>query len=220
MEIIAFEEKTQEATAAILLNNVIAVLNNKRSSKEDFEFAVKPFTVIQWTRSMLEKLGIDRVNRVLGRLKRTKTDKAMLRIIIDHFKIALSDQSFQMPAIFAEWHTVLLKYSLNQIADWSTWATVINFLNSLKITSPPAMAELTLEGIHIYNKTSPFQELTLSLWQAVRIEFAQAKGVLPLTIQFRSPDFSLSDALRAQNVETSAFGKRTGCGYEGTSATG
>ena len=207
MESIAFELKTQESTAAILLNNVISTLNNPRSSEEDFEFALKPFTVIQWTRPIIEKLGIDRINRVLGRLKKATTNKVMLRLIIDHFKIALSEESFQMPSLLAEWQSTLIKYSLNQIADLATWSTVISFLDSLNVKSPSTLAELTLEGIHVCNKTSPFQELTLSLWQAVRLEYARSKGAMPLTIQFRSPDFSLTNALRAGNVESSAFGE-------------
>ena len=120
----------------MLLNNAIATLNNVRSSQEDFEFDLKPFTVIQWARSVIERLCVGRINRVYGRLKRAKTDKTTLRLVIGRFKIALSDQSFQMPAILAERHTVLTKYSLNHIADLATWSAVITFLDSLNAKSP------------------------------------------------------------------------------------
>ena len=206
MEEVALETKTQESTAAILLNNIIAILNNSRSSQEELEYALKPFTVIQWARQIIEKLGINRVNRVFGRLKRANVPKATLRLIIDHFKTALSDQGGSMPAPLVEWRTLLTKYSLNQIADYATWTLVIQFLATLNFPTPASLAEMTLEGVNMHHPDSPYKELVISLWQAIRIEFAPAKGLTPLTLQFRANNFSLVDALRAQNVETSEFG--------------
>ena len=64
MEIIASEHRTLESAAAILLNNIINVLNNDDSKAEDFEFALKPCAVTQWARPIIEKLGIKKANRV------------------------------------------------------------------------------------------------------------------------------------------------------------
>ena len=206
MEEAALEIRTQHSTADILLNNIIAVLNNPRSPSEDFEYALKPFTVIQWTRGIIEKLGISRANRVFGRLKRTNVPKATLRMVIDHFDIALSDQGTQMPATLAEWCSLLTKYPLNQIDNYATWTLVIQSLSIEPVPTPAHVSEMSLETVNTTFSASPYRELILSLWQAVRIEFAMAKGVTPLTLQFRANNFSLVTALRAQNVETSGFG--------------
>ena len=72
MESAAFEMRTLESTAAILLNNIIGVLNSADSKEEDFANALKPLAAIQWAKPIIEKLGIGKINRTFGRLKRTK----------------------------------------------------------------------------------------------------------------------------------------------------
>ena len=66
MDQIAFEQRTLESTAAILLNNIIATLNNKDSAKEDFIYVLKPFAIIQRARPIIEKLGIEKSTAFLG----------------------------------------------------------------------------------------------------------------------------------------------------------
>lgn len=109
LETIAFEQRTLEAAAAILLNNIITTLNNPKASPGDFANALKPFAVIQRTRPIVEKLGIEKINRVFGRLKRTQIPKVTPRLIIDRFSIALSDQGGLMPPELTEWRTILTK---------------------------------------------------------------------------------------------------------------
>ena len=207
METIAFEPRTLESTAAILLNNIISTLNKSDSSDEDLENALKPFAIIQWTRPIIEKLGVGKINRMFGRLKRTKVPKPTLRLIIDHFTIALSDQGALMPIELAEWRTILTKYSLNILADYATWTLVIQFLKGLNFPTPESFAEAKIENISPIVATSPYCDLINAFWQALRIEFASAKGLTPLTVKYRSDNFSLVQALRADSVEESEFGK-------------
>ena len=207
MDQIAFEQRTLESTAAILLNNIIATINNNDSTKEDFIYALKPFAIIQWTRPIIEKLGIEKINRVFGRLKRAPVPKDTLRLMIDHFKNALSDQGSDMPVEYTEWETILTKYSLNLQADFSTWTSVIHLLNTLQQPTPAGLSELTLDGITGLTEASPYQELICPLWQAVRYEFAPSKGITPLTLKFRTDSFSLTEALKAKSVEDSEFGR-------------
>ena len=206
MESIAFETRTLESTASILLNSVINVLNSSDSKTTDFEDALKPFAVIQWARPIIEKLGIDKINRVFGLLERSQTPKPAPRLIIDHFKTALSDLGGQMPDHLAGWRTILTRYSLNLLADYSTWALVIEFLLTQKVKTPVGFSEFNLEELENVTASSPYCELVRSLWQAVRLDFATAKGVTPFTLQFRPNNFSLLEALRAKNVEESGLG--------------
>ena len=206
MDQLAFGHRAVESTAAILLNNLINTLNAADSTAEDFEHALHPFAAIQWAKPLIEKLGISKINRVFGRLKRTTIAKAPLRLVIDHFKTALSDAGEAMPDGLAEWRTILTRYSLNLLADYATWTPVINFLHEHRIATPVGFSELSPAEVNILIANSPFGELTNSLWQAVRIEFSSAKGITPLTTQFRSNHFSLVEALRAKCVEESDFG--------------
>ena len=92
MDICAVEQKTLESTASILMNNLIRALNDRHSSPEDLSNALKPFSVIQWSKSLIVKLDVDKINRIFGRLKRSGVDKALLRLIIDHFHDTLSEK--------------------------------------------------------------------------------------------------------------------------------
>ena len=206
METIAFEHRTLDSTAAIPPNNIINVLNNANSSASEFELALKPFAATQWTRPIVEKLGIDKTNRVSGRLKRSPVPKPALRVVIDHFKVALGDKGALMPTHLTEWRTILTRYSLNQLADYSTWTLVIQFVIEQRIAGPGTLAEVNLAGIESLSISSPYGELIRALWQAVKLEFAAEKGLTPFAMQFRTKDFSLVEALRAQNVEESEFG--------------
>ena len=141
--------RTIESTAAILLNNVVSTLNKSDSSVGDLENDLKPFTIIQRARPMIEKLGISRINRVFGRLKKTKVSNVTLRLIIDHFKTALENQSMEMPLELAEWRTILTRYSLNSLADRATWVLVLQFLISHNFPTPGGLAEATLTGVNL-----------------------------------------------------------------------
>ena len=167
MELIAFEKRTLQSTAAVLLNNIINVLNNSQCTTGKLSDALRPFSVIQWTRPPIEKLGIDKINRMFGRLKRSKIPKTELRTVIDHFKIALSDKGALMPEEFTEWRTLLTRYSLNLLADYATWAEVIAFITRSKIASPSQFSELSLQETNEMSNISPYNELIGPLWQAV-----------------------------------------------------
>ena len=206
METIAFENRTLQSTAAVLLNNIIKVRNTASSKAEQLSDALRPFAVIQWTRPLIEKLGVAKINRMFGRLKRSPITKTELRLVIDHFRIALSDRGALMPDEFAEWRTLLTRYSLNLLADYATWTGVLGFLLKNKIDTPAQFAELSLQLMNDLAKISPYEELIGPLWQAVRLEFASAKGVTPFTLKFRSENFSLVGALKAKNVQESEFG--------------
>ena len=206
MGAIAFERRTLDSAASILLNNIANILNNDKSNSYDFDLALKPFAVTQRTRPIIEKLGIDKTNRAPGRLKRPPAPKPALRLVVDHFKTSLSDPGAKMPDNLADWRTILTRYSLNLLADYATWTLVIHFVIAHRVDIPGAFSEIRQGGADPLSASSPYGELVRSLWKAVKLEFAAANGITPFTMQFRTKDFSLVEALRAQNAQESEFG--------------
>lgn len=147
-----------------------------------------------------------KVNRVFGRLKRTKIYKKAPRLVIDHLTIALTDKGEQMPLQLTERRAILTRYSLNMLADFQTWTIALQSIGNQDIPTPVCFSELSLEEIQNATSTSQYGELLTSIRQSARIEFCESKRLTPITLQFRQKNFSLLGALRAQNVEESAFG--------------
>ena len=200
------DSKTLESTAVILFNNIIAVLNQRKVSSQELETALKPFAVIQRNKGMLEKIGVDKMNRLLGRLKRSPVPKPALRIAIDHLHEAVADKGVTSPHRLTDWITLITKYSLNTIAAFHTWIPAIEVLEASEITNPLALSCLSLHDFNEISIGPPHADLLNSLYQAVRIEYVSHKGVNRMALRFREENFSLVEALRAKNVEESGFG--------------
>ena len=197
---------TLSSTAAILFNNIITVLNSKKISSNELETALKPFAVLQWNKEIIDKIGIAKINRTLGRLKRSPVNKTSLRLVIDHFHAAVEDKGIDLPLRLTEWIAIITKYSLNTLAGYKTWVPAIELLESNSIATPLALSCISLHDFNEIALPSLHADLLNSLYQAVRIEFAPHKGVTRLALRFRADDFSLTEALKAKNVQDSAFG--------------
>ena len=206
MDAWVIDADTQFTTASILVNNLNAVLSKRKVSSQEIETAMKPFAVIQWNKDIISRIGSDKINRVLGRLKRSPVCKVALRLVIDHFHTARTETGVALPNKLTEWITLIAKYSLNTLADYATWVPSLQFLEDNKITNPVSLSNISLVSFNEIADGSPFADLLTSLYQAVRLEFASAKGVTPLSLRFRENNFSLVHALRAKNVEESTFG--------------
>lgn len=200
------DRNTLESTAVILFNNIIAVLNQKKVSSQVLETALKPFAVTQWNKSILDKIGIAKMNRLLGRLKRSPVPKPALRLVIDHLHEAIEDRGVTLPHRLTDWLTVITKYSLNTLAAYHTWIPAIEILEDKQITTPVSLSCLTLSDFGEIAIGSPHADLLNSLYQAVRIEYVSHTGVTRLALRFREENFSLARELSAENVEESGFG--------------
>ena len=132
----ATEPHTQESTASILVNNVINVLNKAKVSSNELETAIKPFAVIQWTKPIITKIGIQKTNRILGRLKRSSDPKDALELVIDHLHTALTDNGNEVPNRFSERISILAKYSLNRLAEFHTWIPALTWLAARNVDAP------------------------------------------------------------------------------------
>ena len=127
--------------------------------------------------------------------------------MIDHFRTALSDPGAQMPDNSAERRTIITRYSLNLLADYATWDLAIHFIIAQRVDSPVGFSGLKLDVVESTpSSSSPYGELVRSQRQAARWECSDAMGVTPFALHFRNKDFSLAEAIRAQNVEESEFG--------------
>ena len=159
MDAWALESNTLASAASILINNVIDTLNKKKVSSQELETAIKPFAVIQWNREIISRIGIDKINRILGRLKRSQVCKKALRLAIDHFHTALADNGVTLPNRLTEWLVAITKYSLNTLADFDTWAPAIERLEANDINNPLALSNSTLPLFNALAAGSPHAEM-------------------------------------------------------------
>ena len=65
------DPSTVEAAASILVNHLISVLNEPKSSASQLNAALKPFAATQWAKKVIDLIAVGKINRLLGRLKRT-----------------------------------------------------------------------------------------------------------------------------------------------------
>ena len=197
--------KTLTATAAILFNNLVKVLNDVKSSQSELEDALTPFAVIQWNKSLMDSIGIHRINRLFGRLKRSSIPKTTLRTVIAHFHTSMADKGAIIPPQFMEWRDIIAKYSLHAVVSYSTWVPIIQFLVDEKISTPQILSELTNAELNLWIKDSPWAELISSLWQSVRIEFHVTTDVNKLSLTFRNNNYTLVEALKSGSSSDSTF---------------
>ena len=125
---------------------------------------------------------------------------------MDLFHRALAAETAAIPIRFTEWRETVSRTSLTFLTDPDTWLEVWNDLETHRIPDAITLARVSINEIHALATASTFGELIMSLWQAVRIENAQAieHWMPPLT--FRINPTTLSEALRAPSVEGSAMG--------------
>ena len=207
MNHLAMGPPTIENTASILVNNAIAVLNEKRSSARRLGEALRPFAAIQWAREVLNRVSIAKMYRLLGRFKRSAIPKATLRLVAEHFKRALIDEPAITPVHFTDWGDTVIRTSLTNLANPDTWLAVWETLQTHRIPDPPTLARISLLEIRMLADPSPFGELIQALWQAVRIELAYTTSTTTPIVAFRQNISSLPEALRAPNAELTAIGQ-------------
>ena len=206
MNALAMDQSTLESTASILVNNAITVLNEPRASAQRLDEALRPFAVIQWTRPVIEHITVAKINRRLGRLKRSPIPKATLRLVIDHFHRALSSDPAVIPDRFVEWRDLTVRAALTNLANPDTWVSTWHALENHRIPDAQSLARVSHIELQTLADSSPLGELMTNLWQAVRIELARGQSLAEPFITFRHNIEALPEALRAPNAEVTAFG--------------
>ena len=84
-------------TAAIPMNNPIAVLSDSEAPPRTIDGSLEPFLIIQWAESVTDHLTIAKLNRISGRPNRSKVAKTALRLAIDHIQSALGADTYGRP---------------------------------------------------------------------------------------------------------------------------
>ena len=208
MNTLSTYQPTIENTASILANNLIDVLNdNTATPRRRLDESLRPFAAIQWNRSVINHIAIAKINRLFGRLKRSRTPKATLKLEIDHFHRALSDEPSIIPIQFPEWWGAITRSSLTNLDNSDTWVAAWTSLESHRIPDIAKLANVSLLEIQTIADTSPFGELFISLWKAVRIERAHERGLSAPVVDFWDNSARIPEALRGPIVELTAIGE-------------
>ena len=155
MNTLAMGPSTVENNTSILANNAISVLNNARASPQLLGEAIRPFAATQWARPVIEHISISKINRLLGRLKRSQVPKATLRLVIDHFHRALSAEPAITPARFIEWRDITIRASLTNLANPDTWIATWNARETHRIPDAQTLARVSHLELQTLAAASP-----------------------------------------------------------------
>ena len=169
MNAIAMDPHTVEATAAILVSNLINVIKDTKAPASQIEEALKPFAVIQWAREVINHVAVRKINRLFGRLKRSPIPKDTLKVVIDHFHTALAAEATVIPLKFTPWREAVQRASLNTLTGPDTWLEVWTSLEEHRIPDPESLAKISLLEMQAITASSPFRDLIAPLWQALEI---------------------------------------------------
>ena len=205
MDTLAHDIKTQVTTATILYNNLIKVLADTRACQAQLEEALIPFAIIQRNKDIIQNIGIGRLNRVFGRLKRSSIPKRTLKSVIDHFHTALADKGAVIPPEFMEWRDIIAKYPLNTLTSYAAWIPIIRFMIASRLPTPRDLGALSLAEVNSLLKETPWEELIAAIWQSSRIEFHPQSEVNKISLKFRNNNLTLVEALRSASRPDSAF---------------
>ena len=146
MNKLATDPATVEQTASILVNNLIAILNEIKSTTSQLDEALKPFAVTQWAKRVIEFITVNKINRLFGRLKRSGVSKDILKLVIDHFHRALRAETAEIPPRFTVWRETVSRTSLTVLSDPDTWIEVWTNLETHRIPDPLSLARVSMGG--------------------------------------------------------------------------
>ena len=144
-----------ENTASILVNHIVKILNDPKSTATELNEAMRPFSVIQWTKRAAGHITVGKTNRLLGRLKRSCFPKETLRLVIDHFHRAQRQEESVIPPRLTAWREVVSRTSLTTLTDPDTWIEVWKELELHRVPDPTLLTQISIAEINPIDQSSP-----------------------------------------------------------------
>ena len=207
---LAIGGNTLHSAATILVNNLIAILNDTKAPPSRLEEALKPFAGFRRQREMINYIAVGEINRLFGRLKRSMILKDTQRLAINHIRQALAGPIEADPVRFDEWQSAVTRSSPNTLVNPDTWIEVWNTAELHRIPDPLILARISLDEMNAISSNSPIGEVIAPLWQAHRLEHAQELDIPAPTLAFRKSVTAIKEVLRAGAVDESVLGEDYG----------
>ena len=167
----------------------------------------RPFAIAHWNRDLAQHLIVRCINRSFGLLKRSAIPDGASRLVIEHYRIALSGDVAETPLGFAGRRESINRKAPMQLADSPTWVEVWGALGNHRIPNPTVAATISLSEIVPIRPSAPFEDLDTALWPDPRTEQLPPNGVSPRALSFRNNSVAPNEAFRAPTAGDSAFGK-------------
>ena len=169
--------------------------------------AIAPFPASQRARQIIKNIGIDKINRSCGRLKRADVPRPTPRPAIGHFHVPLSDRAAQMPNRFTGWRNIAAKYSLNSVAGLPIWLPALEKRGESNLPNPAIFRNLSICEFNRIIGNSPFLDLPESLRSDVFIEFAPVASIPKFRSNLRNRNTALVGNMVDSSPKTYDHGK-------------
>ena len=160
---------------------------------------MKSFTAFEWSRSLVEQVGVHKLNLLLARLRHSTVDRLLYRETVGCIRAPLIARQNDIPLKFRQWQNIIGRFSLHRHGGGLGWPTTFRTLASQGVNNPAGLLRLNHDQIQRIFPPSMCGPIVL-LWQAAR-SLGQSVGANTTQLQLMAEPSRLVGAIRAGSVE-------------------
>ena len=198
-----------EATVAacdIFLTAATRVLNDPTYSSRSIRDAICPFSAFDFPRELILRVGLNRWNHFLARVRNSLLSRIHFRAFVAQAKVYLLDDSLAFSAEWEDWRLLILTNNLAEQISLPDWVPMINHLAASLILHPSDFLNWSFAEISAVAISSPEATSILALYQAALVTLKSASSAIPAASwKILSSAHSLAAALRVPSVAQTEF---------------
>ena len=161
-------ENASRLAAELFVRNILRILSTAQYVLKDLNNACLPFLAIDWNRKTRIAIAGKRLNELMRMLRLSQLDMATYRLILTVIKINDTDHSQISPFDLENWRRIIVRFNLNDEVSFPEWLVLIRIWDGHLITSPGALASLSLLQLKEIFSTDPNFNSIIQLWQPLR----------------------------------------------------
>lgn len=198
-------ELTSTSPAKPATDLVITQLNRELSENptpiQAIHTPMRSFAAFEWSRSIVEQLGVRKLNLLLARLRHSAADRSILREAVGCIRAPLIALQNTAPERYVQWQSVLSRSSLHRHGGTLGWPETFRALAVRGIQNPPELITLSYDQ-HQRLLPPNLAASTTLLWQGAR-SMGQTTVAGAAHLHLMAEPVRLVKAIRAVSVEES-----------------
>ena len=174
-------------------------LSDNPTPSQRIHVLTKSFTAFEWSRSLVEQVGVRKLNLLLARLRHSTADRLLYRETVGCVRSPLIAHQNAIPLKFQQWENITGRFSLHRHGGSLGQPATFRTLASQGVENPAVLLRLTHDQIQCRSPPSLGGPVVL-LWQASR-SLGQSDGANTTQLQLMAETSRLVGAIRAGSVE-------------------
>ena len=164
---------------------------------------MRSFATFEWSRSLVERVGLHKLNLLLARLRHSTVDRQLFRETVGCIRAPLVSAQNTVPPKYEQWQTTLDRHSLHRHGGTAGWPATFRSLRVGGVAGPSQLVTLSYDQLQRLLPPNLAAPATL-LWQAAR-SMDQTTGANTAQLQLMAEPARLPSFIRAGSVEDSAL---------------